>query len=51
MKHWFAGYYYMAVYVDENNSHGTVLIENINSISDIIEDAIEEFKKDFVIFS
>lgn len=48
VKHWFAGYYYMAIYVDENNSHGTVFIENINSIADVIMDAVAKFKIDFV---
>jgi hypothetical protein len=36
--HWFCGYYQMAIYVDDNNSHGTVIVKNINSISPVIID-------------
>lgn len=48
VKHWHAGYYYLAVYDNSEGSSGTVVIENINSIDPIIIESnnrfIEEFK-------
>ena len=43
--HWHAGYYYTAVYeINNSGSHGTVVIENINSINEIILKDLEDFK-------
>jgi len=49
VKHWWAGYYYYGVFeVNNSGSHGTTVIENINSINDIIVSQALEFKEKFV---
>ena len=35
-RHWYAGWYLMAIYVNPQRSHGTEIIENINSIADFL---------------
>lgn len=46
-KNWYAGYYYTAVYDDENNSSGVAIIKNINSICPFIIEYYEKFMKEF----
>lgn len=45
--HFMCGYYYHVTLKDEKNSHTCAFIENINSVSDIIIDGVEYFKKNF----
>lgn len=46
--HWWAGYHYHAVYeINNSGSHGTTIIENINSIDPHILDELERFKREF----
>lgn len=44
---WDCGYYYHATLRDENNSHATSMIENINSKNEIILQAISEFNLNY----
>lgn len=46
VKHWHAGFYLMAIY-EINGSHGTVNIENINSIDECIINDLNRFYSDF----
>jgi hypothetical protein len=49
IKQWWAGWYLLAVYVDANESHGTVVIDNISCIDDtILSDMIQRFGVDFI---
>jgi hypothetical protein len=41
--HWHEGYYYHATLVDENSSHTTAIIENINSNVDWVLSGVESF--------
>lgn len=46
--HWFeSGYYYNATLRDENNSHTTCFIENINCNNELVIDGINEFNKNY----
>ena len=47
-KLWWAGYYIMAVYVDESGVCGTITIENINSICPSTIENHERFCREFV---
>jgi len=46
---WDCGYYYHATLQDENNSHATAMIQNINSQNRLTLDAIEDFNKDYIL--
>lgn len=46
--HWYnVGYYYHATLRDENGSHATVFIENINCNNELVLEGIAEFNKDY----
>lgn len=45
--HWYDGYYYHATLRDENNSHATVMFENINCLNSIIIESVSDFNKEF----
>jgi hypothetical protein len=45
--HWINGYYYFATLVDNNGSHATEFIENINSESSMILEMIEDFQQTY----
>lgn len=47
VKHWYAGYYYHAVYEKAGGSSGTVVIENINSIAGLVEESFKRFQEEF----
>jgi hypothetical protein len=48
-KHWLSGYYWVIVYRKlGTKSHGTLFIKNINSISDVVINSIEEFNKNYI---
>lgn len=49
--HWYDGYYYHATLCDENNSHKTVIFENINSKSEIIIKSVKEYCEEFKILN
>lgn len=46
-KQWLAGYFLIGVYEDDDGSHGTVVVENINSIASSIVDNAEKFQRYF----
>lgn len=46
--HWYdIGYYYHATLRDENNSHATVFIQNINCNNEWVLEGIAEFNKNY----
>lgn len=45
--HWYLGYYYHATLRDERGSHGTAIIQNINSEVDWVFDGISKFNKKY----
>jgi len=45
--HWLKGYYYHVTLRDENNSHATAMVENINTEEEIVLDAIKSFKENW----
>lgn len=47
VKQWYAGFYYMAVYEDLEQSSGTVVVENINSFEPVILEDLKRFQTDF----
>jgi len=48
---WECGYYYYATLRDENNSHATAMIQNINSQNELILDAIQEFNQNYTLIN
>jgi len=46
--HWVIGFFYHATLKDENNSHATAVIGNINSEDSLILEFIEKFNKTYV---
>lgn len=46
--HWYDGYYYHATLRDENNSHATVIIGNINCENDICLDGLKHFNETYI---
>jgi hypothetical protein len=48
---WECGYYYHATLRDENNSHATAMIQNINSQNELILDAIQEFNQNYTLIN
>ena len=50
--HWLdCGYFYHATLRDENNSHTTAMIQNINSQNELILDAIQEFNQNYTLIN
>jgi len=45
--HYMLGYFYHATLRDENNSHATVFLGNLNSVSEIVVDGVNRFNKSF----
>lgn len=48
VKNWWAGYYFQSVYVNDKGSHGTVIVDVINSISSDIINDYNYFLENFV---
>jgi hypothetical protein len=48
---WECGYYYHATLRDENNSHATAMIQNINSQNELILDAIQKFNQNYTLIN
>jgi hypothetical protein len=48
-KHWYAGYYYVALLRDNHNSHSQAYIANINSIADLVLDEVEKFNINYIL--
>lgn len=50
-RQWWAGYYYLGVYVTESGSHGTIVIENVNSICKDTIASCQRFRDGFTLIA
>ena len=45
--HYENGYYLVILYVNDSNSHGSAIIENLNSNCEFINESVSNFKKKY----